>query len=94
MCYAYFMVKRNITLSLPADLIRQAKIYAAEHDTTVNALVRELLQEKISPEEQARAAGKAFLEIVRNGVSSPVDPGSIRREEIYEERFKRWENLF
>jgi len=28
------------TFSLPADLVRQAKIYAAEHDTTVNTLVR------------------------------------------------------
>lgn len=84
------MVKRNITLSLPADLIRQAKIYAAEHETTVNALVRDLLQEKLSPEERSRAATKRLLEIVRNGVSSPVDPGSIRREEIYEERLNRW----
>lgn len=88
------MANRNLTLSLPIALIRQAKVYAAEHDTTVNALVRELLEEKLSPAERARAAGKAFLEIVRNGVSSPVDPGSIRREEIYEERFKRWENIF
>jgi plasmid stability protein len=84
------MVKRNITLSLPADLIRQAKIYAAEHDITVNALIRELLEGKLSETERARAAGKAFLEIARCGPNSPVDPGSIRREEIYEERFKRW----
>jgi plasmid stability protein len=88
------VANRNITLSLPVDLIRQAKIYAAEHDTTVNALVRELLEERLSPAEQARAAGQAFLEIARRGPSSPIDPGSIRREEIYEERLKRWENLF
>jgi plasmid stability protein len=86
---------RNITFSLPADLIKQAKVYAAEHDTTVNALVRELLQEKLrerelSEKERIRAAGRAFLEIARRGPNSPVDPGSIRREEIYD----RWENLF
>ena len=84
------MANRNLTLSLPIDLIRQAKVFAAEHDTTVNALVRELLEEKLSPAERARAAGRRILEIARNGVSSPVDPGSIRREEIYEERFNRW----
>jgi plasmid stability protein len=89
-----FVANRNITLSLPVDLIRQAKIYAAEHDTTVNGLVRELLQEKLNPAERARAAGKAFLEIARRGPISPIDPGSIRREEIYEERLKQWENLF
>ena len=80
------MQSRNITFSLPADLIKQAKIYAAEHDTTVNALVRALLEEKLSPEERARAAGKRLLEIAQNGVSSPIDPGTIRREEIYD----RW----
>jgi plasmid stability protein len=85
------MMKRNITLSLPTDLIRQAKIYAAEHDTTVNALIRELLEEKLSPEERALSAGKRILELARSGLlQTSVDPGTIRREEIYEERFKRW----
>lgn len=83
------MQNRNITFSLPADLIKQAKVYAAEHDTTVNALVRELLSERVRPAETARAATKRILEIARNGVSSPVDPGSIRREDIYD-RFDRW----
>ena len=83
---------RNITFNLPAELIKQAKIYAAEHDTTVNALVRESLEEKVNQteKERIRAAGKRILELARRGPSSPVNPGSIRREEIYEERFKRW----
>lgn len=80
------METRNITFSLPADLIRQAKIYAAEHDTTINSLVRELLLEKLSPEGRAQAAAKRFLEIARRGPNSPVDPGSIRRQDLYE----RW----
>lgn len=89
------MQNRNITFSLPTDLIKQAKVYAAEHDTTVNALVRELLSEKVcekelSERERIRAAGKRILELARSGLSSPVDPGTIRREEIYEERFDRW----
>lgn len=83
------MQSRNITFNLPADLIKRAKVYAAEHDTTVNALVRELLLERLSPADRARAATKRILEIARNGVSSPVDPGSIRREDIYD-RFDRW----
>ncbi len=83
------MQSRNITFNLPADLIKRAKVYAAEHDTTVNALVRELLLERLSPADRARAATKRILEIAQNGVSSPVDPGSIRREDIYD-RFDRW----
>src|SRR6476659_1427517 len=44
------VTNRNVTFNLPVDLMRQAKIYAAEHDTTVNAVVRELLQERVSTE--------------------------------------------
>ena len=78
------MDNRNVTFSLPADLMRQAKIYAAEHDTTVNAIVRELLQERVSGEARIRAAAERFLQLAASGPSSTVDPGSIRREELYE----------
>jgi plasmid stability protein len=81
------VVARNITFNLPADLIRQAKIYAAEHDTTINALVRELLREKLSSDKRARTAAKRLLELAQSGtLQSTVNPGSIRREELYERR--------
>ena len=78
------MEARNVTFSLPAELLRQAKIYAAEHDTTVNALVRTILQERLTAEGRARAAALRVLEIAEHGPHSPIDPGSIRREELYE----------
>lgn len=78
------METRNITFSLPVDLIRQAKVYSAENDTTINALVRDLLQNTLSRESRARTAAKRFLQIAQRGPHSVVDPGSIRREEIYE----------
>jgi plasmid stability protein len=77
---------RNVTLSLPADLIRKVKVYAAEHDTTMNAVVRDLLTEKVSAQARPRAAAHRILEIARRGPYSSVDPSSIRRDEIYE----RW----
>ncbi len=80
------MDTRNVTFHLPVDLLRQAKVYAAEHDTTVNAIVRELLQQKLAGEARAKAAALRFLELAERGPHSPVDPGSIRREELYE----RW----
>ncbi len=80
------MDTRNITFNLPADLLRQAKIYAAEHDTTVNALVRALLQDKVTGEARARAAAERVLRIAERCPNSSVDPGSIRREELHE----RW----
>lgn len=77
---------RNITLSLPVDLIRQAKVYAAEHDTTINALVRELLQEALVREARARVAADRLLALADQGPYFTTDPGSIRREELYERR--------
>ncbi len=40
------MANRNITLSLPAELIRQAKIRAAERDTIINGRIRKLMEEE------------------------------------------------
>ncbi len=77
---------RNLTLHLSADLIREAKVYAAVHDTSINAVVKQLLEQLVSRQDQTRAAAARFLELARRGPNSDVDPGSIRREELYE----RW----
>jgi plasmid stability protein len=77
---------RNITFSLPADLLSQAKVFAAEHDTTVNALVRELLLQKLASEGRARAAADRLLALSDRGPYFTTDPGSIRREELHERR--------
>lgn len=78
------MDTRNLTLRLSADLIRKAKIYAAEHDTTINTVVRELLQEAVAKDGKIQAAGRRILEIIDRGPYSDVDPATIRREELHE----------
>jgi len=42
-----FTVARNLTLSLPDDLVRKAKVLAAQRDTSVSALVAEMLRELV-----------------------------------------------
>jgi plasmid stability protein len=80
------MKTRNITFSLPTDLIRKAKVYAAEHDTTINALVRELLQDKLQSACRIRAAAERILALAKEGPFFTIDPGSISREEMHERR--------
>jgi plasmid stability protein len=75
---------RNITFSLPSDLIRKAKVYAAEHDTTINTLVRELLQDALERESRMQAAVNQLLVLADRGPYFTTDPGSIPREELYE----------
>lgn len=80
------METRNLTLNLPKELVRKAKVYAAQHDTSVNSLVRELLEEKVSGKETVLAAGKRILEISKRGPHSSEDISAFRREDLYE----RW----
>jgi hypothetical protein len=78
---------RKITLSLPVELVQQAEVYAAEHNTTLNTLVRELLEEKLSAQARAKAAAERLLQLSKEGrLLSPIDPSTIRREELYERK--------
>jgi hypothetical protein len=77
---------RNITFSLPTELIRSAKVYVAEHDTTINALVRELLEEKLDRDRRTRDAIRRLLEIAERGPFFDIDPSSISRDELHERR--------
>jgi predicted transcriptional regulator len=77
---------RNITITLPAELLRAARIFAAERDTTLNALLREMLQDRLNKEGRMRAAVERMLDIAEHGPWSHVDPRSFLREELYERR--------
>ena len=79
-------ITRNITFNLPADLIRRAKIYAAEHELTVNGFVRLLLDEALSGQFRAQAAADRLLGLAEEGLSFSADLSSIRRAELHERR--------
>ena len=57
---------RNVTFSLPVDLLRRAKVLAAENDTSLNALVKEALTDALDRSAQYRAAGERLLELAGN----------------------------
>lgn len=78
------MATRNITFNLPADLLQQAKIFAAEHNTTLNSLVRELLQEKLSRETRSRSAANRLLALADRGPYFTIEPSSFSREDLHD----------
>ena len=84
MCHTEITALRNITFSLPADLIHEAKVYAAEHDVTINAVVRNFLEEVVSRRSQARQAVQRLLALAEQGPVSDVNPTSIRRQDLHE----------
>ena len=75
---------KNLTLHLPADLIRRAKVYAAQNDTTINSVVKELLEQRVSREDRMRLAADRILAIADQGPLTSEDPGGISRDAIYE----------
>ncbi len=75
---------RNITLKLPSELLKSAKVYAAQHDTTINSLVRELLEEKLTSADQVRAAMRRILAIAEKGPYFSADLRSFSRDSYHE----------
>ena len=51
-----YVQKKNLTLSLPSELIQAAKVYAAKNGASINALVKESLEQKVRSEDDHMAA--------------------------------------
>jgi len=87
---------KNITLSVDEKSLKAARIYAAEHDTTVNALVREFLDSlaRKSAETTAAERQKIREELAELGRQSPGRLGEWKwnRDDIYRERLSRYEH--
>ncbi len=81
---------KNITLAIDEDILRQARIFAAKNDTTVNALVREYLKRLSSFEEEelAARAAEARKHLVQLSEQSEGRMGDWKwkREDAYEGR--------
>jgi hypothetical protein len=76
---------RNITLALPADLLREAKILAAEQDTSISALVARLLRELVTRNRRFHAArGRALARLEDPGDLGTGGRASWRREDLHE----------
>jgi hypothetical protein len=43
----------NITISLDEELIRSGRRYAKKHNTSLNALIRNLLEQTVNPQSTA-----------------------------------------
>jgi hypothetical protein len=91
---------KNITLAIDEAVLRGVRIYAAEHETTVNALVRDFLTglagEKLAAAELEERRAQARRELVELSKRSAgrLGPGwKWNREALYEDRlFPRHEH--
>ena len=57
------MYMKNITLSVDEDVLSAAKLYAAERNSSVNALVREFLASIAQRENRTRKARRRIQQL-------------------------------
>jgi predicted transcriptional regulator len=58
---------RNVTLSIPQELLRQLKITAAKQDTSLSAMLTRALQQIIDEESGYADAQRRMLKDLRKG---------------------------
>ena len=72
----------NITLTMPADLIRQAKILAAQRDTSVSGLVAALLANAVGDSADETAIWNREADAMASGILN-VGPITWSRDEVH-----------
>ncbi len=74
---------KNITLAIDEDLLQRVRKYAAEHDTTVNAIVREKLADLVAPKKRIEDAIKR-MEAIADEAGMEMGPITWTRDDVYE----------
>jgi len=76
---------KNLTVSLPDDVYRRARIKAAERDTSVSALVRELLTELADDESDFERRKRLQDEVIAS-IRGFRAADRLTREEIHDRK--------
>jgi len=74
---------KNITVSVDEGVLREVRKYAAERDTTVNALVCAHLADLVARKERVREAVKRIDELAKMG-GMEIGPKTWTRDDLYE----------
>ena len=79
------METQNVTLAIPKDVLRKAKIMAVKRNTSLSNLLTQTLEDLVSREEGYEQARLRNLEIMKRGFDLGTQ-GIInwRREELHE----------
>ena len=73
-------MKTNITLKIEADLLRQARVLAAEEGTSISAMLAAQLEQLVRDQKGYQLAHKRALARLRKGFDLRWTPPSSRDE--------------
>ena len=80
--YTYTVLMKNVTLSIEEDVLSAVRKYAAERDTSVNALVREHLRSIARREDRAKKARQRIREL-SDSSTARIGSKSWTRDELH-----------
>jgi predicted DNA-binding protein len=78
------MTTKNITLSMPAELVRRAKVLAAQRDMSVSSLVARLLEQLVGDVRDYDEAWELERRRMNAGIGMQVGPITWSRDEVHE----------
>lgn len=79
----------NLTITVDEGMLKRARMRELEEDTSVNAVLREYLEEYAGRRRERREAGRRLLELTKNSGMSSEGKGLPRREELYDRKIAR-----
>ncbi|MFC4565832.1 DUF6364 family protein [Nocardiopsis mangrovi] len=78
------MSTRNLTIQLDEELVREAKVLAAEEGTSVSAMVARDLRDRIAARSRRNQAMRAALESMNEAAGSGRQAPHWTRGELYD----------
>ena len=81
--YTYPVFMKNVTIALNDSLLREARRIAADRSTSLNAMIREFLEELSQRESLAVKARRRIVELCRES-QARVGPRTWSRDELHE----------
>ena len=74
----------NLTITVDEETVKRARVRALEEGTSVNALLRDYLEDYAGVRRERREAGRRLLELARNSGAGSGGKGLPKREELYD----------
>lgn len=74
----------NLTITVDEETVKRARMRALEEGTSVNAILREYLEDYAGVRRERREAGRRLLELSRNSGAGSGGEGLPGREELYD----------
>lgn len=78
------MATRNLTLALPAELVRKAKVIAAKRDTSISVLVADHLRALADQDDDYDAVWQHECNLMREGLQMRVGAVTWSRDDTHE----------